>query len=183
MPFSIPPHPTSISVCLSPDLFFFAASLRTTCGVGSSLAAEQTSNAPCSSRERGTPEHATRKRRAAATAATTTTTMMTSAACGGGRLLDVHERVLEFETHKLSLSRFLLRGTSLALSPRRVVAHSLFFFSHPFSLALSPSHATCIRASLSSLHSLAYTYMHVLSFFLAYYRDCPTHFSVTHRAR
>lgn len=81
-PFSIPPQPSSLSLSppsVSPSDLFFAASLRTTCGVGSSLAAEQTSNAPRSSRERGTLDQRGRKWRAAAVAAATRTTTTAAA--------------------------------------------------------------------------------------------------------
>lgn len=98
---------------------------------------------------------------------------------GGGRLLDAHERILESETHKSSLSRSL-RGTSLTSF---------------LSLLSSLSHTTCVSpfhrlAPFFSYFSLSLSFTHIYALFslshsliLAYYRDCPTHFSVTHRAR
>lgn len=151
-PFSIPPRPSSLSLSppsVSPSDLFFAASLRTTCGVGSSPAAEQTSNAPRSSRERGTLDQRGRKWRAAAAAAATRTTTTTAAAVMVVVASSMSTSVFWNPKHTSRLYHDrCLRGTSLASSPRR---------SLPF------SHATCIRVSIVPPFSrflLSYTHTH-----------------------
>jgi len=64
----------------------------------------------------------------------------------------------------------------------RFIASSLTpSFSHPLSRSM---HTVTPFSPLSFSLSIKHTHTHILSFLLlAHYRDCPTHFSVTHRAR